>query len=170
MKCLCLGEKEGHSHVCTCCLHLLDKGIGSGTSGANVVYQQHTLAVEIVGVYLHVALLSVLLADMHFLTLADNLDMLKAVDCIAHGAHVCGKSLVSALIGLLTTGRDADYDGVCQVHCGKGLANYLRCPLGCIPPTCFEVEQVAHSVLRLEVCFPHIALRGVLHNGVFEHI
>ena len=170
MICLCLGEKEGHSHVCTCCLHLLDKGIGSGTSGANVVYQQHTLAVEIVGVYLHVALLSVLLADMHFLTLADNLDMLKAVDCIALGANTGRETLIPAFVGLLTTGGDAHDDGICQVHRCECLCHKVCCPLGCIPPTCLEVEQVAHSVLRIEVCTAHITLRSVLHNGVFEHI
>lgn len=83
MKCLCLGEKEGHAHVCTCLLHLLNECVGGGTGRTNVIYQQNTLAVEIVGVYLHVANLVVPLADMHFLTLAYDLDMLEAIDCLA---------------------------------------------------------------------------------------
>ena len=40
----------------------------------------------------------------------------------------------------------------------------------CIPASCLEVEQMAHGVLRLEVCTAHVTLRSVLHNGVFEHI
>ena len=160
----------GHSHVCSCLLHLLNECVGGGTGRTDVIYQHNTLAVEVVGVYLYVALLAVLLADMHFLTLADNLDMLKAVNSITHGAHVCGKPLVTALVGLLTTGGDTYDDGVCQIHCRKGLAHNLRCPLGCIPASCLEVEQMAHGVLRLEVCTAHVTLRSVLHNGVFEHI
>ena len=92
----------GHAHVCPCCLHLLDECVGGGTDGADVVNEQHTFAVEVVGVYLHVALLVVPLADMHFLTLADNLDMLEAVDSLTLCADGGRETLVTALVGLLT--------------------------------------------------------------------
>ena len=117
----------GHTHVCTCLLHLLNECVGGGAGRTDVVNQQDTFAVEVVGVYLYVlckqsvplgraALPVVLLADMHFLTLADNLHMLKSVDGPAHGAYVSGKTLVSPLVGLLTTGRDAHNDRIRQVH------------------------------------------------------
>ena len=99
----------GHSHVCSCLLHLFDECVGGGTGRTDVINQQNTLAVEIVCVYLHIAcgLLIVLLADMHFLTLADNLDMLEAVDSLAFLTYACGETLVPTLVGLLATGRDA---------------------------------------------------------------
>ena len=82
---LCLGEEERHAHVCPCCLHLLDESVGGLTGRANVIYQQHPLTLEVVAVYLHVALrlLAVLAAYMHLFALSDHLDMLKAVDGIA---------------------------------------------------------------------------------------
>ena len=103
----------GHAHVCTCLLHLLNECVGGGAGCTDVVNQQNPLAVEVVSVYLNVlckqsvplgraAHLVVLLADMHFLTLADNLDMLEAVDSLALGAHCGRKTLVPALVGLLT--------------------------------------------------------------------
>ena len=171
MICLGLGEKESHAHVCSCLLHLLNECVGGGTSGANVIYQQNTLAVEVVGVYLHIAcgLLVVLTADMYFLTLAYDLDMLEAIDCLALGAHGGRETLVPALVGLLTTGRDADDDGVCQVHRCECPCHKVCCPLGGISASCLEVEQVAHILLGVEVCTAHVALGRVLHNGVFEH-
>ena len=65
--------------------------------------KQDTLAFEVVSVYLNVAcgLLVVLATDMHFLTLADNLDMLEAVDSLEFLTYACGETLVPALVGLL---------------------------------------------------------------------
>ena len=97
----CLGEKEGHAHVGTCFLHLLNECVSGGTGRTDVVNQQDTLAVEVVGVYLHIALLVVPAADMHFLTLADNLDMLEAIDSLALLTYACRETLVTALVGLL---------------------------------------------------------------------
>jgi hypothetical protein len=129
------------------------------------------LPLKLVGVYLHVALLSVLLADMHFLTLADNLDMLKAVDGIALGANTGRETLIPALGWSAHNWRGWHTMMVFVKSIDASVfATRSCCPLGCIPPTCLEVEQVAHSVLRLEVCTAHITLRSVLHNGVFEHI
>lgn len=143
---------------------------GGGTGGANVVYQQDTLAVEVVGINAHVALLVVSAADMHFLTFAYHLDMLEAVDCLALLANTGGETLVPALVGLLTTGRDAHDDGVGQVHRCECPCHEVGSPFGGIASALLEVEQVAHVLLRVEVCTAHVALRGVLHNGVFEHI
>ena len=92
----------GHAHVSSCFLHLLNECVGGGTGRTDVINQQDTLAVEIVGVYLHVALVVVSLADMHFLTLADNQDMLEAVDSLAFLTYACRETLVPALVGLLT--------------------------------------------------------------------
>lgn len=99
----------GHSHICSCFLHLLNECVSGGTGRTDVVNQQYTLAVEVVSVYLNVAcgLLVVLATDMHFLTLADNLDMLEAVDSLALCTHGGRETLVPAHVGLLTTGRDA---------------------------------------------------------------
>ena len=102
----------GHTHVCTCLLHLLNECVGGGAGRTDVVNQQDTFAVEVVGVYLYVlckqsvplgraALPVVLLADMHFLTLADNLDMLEAIDSLALLTYACRETLVTALVGLL---------------------------------------------------------------------
>ena len=98
-----LGEKERHAHVCSCLLHLLNECVGGGTGRTDVVNQQDTLAFEVVSVYLNVAcgLLVELATDMHFLTLADNLDMLEAVDSLAFLTYACGETLVPALVGLL---------------------------------------------------------------------
>ena len=161
---LCLGEEERHAHVCPCSLHLLNESVGSLTGRANVINQQHPLALEIVAVYLHVALrlLAVLAADMHLFALSDHLDMLKAVDGSTLGAHVSREPLVSAVVRALATGRDANDDGIRQVHLRESLAYKLRSPMGSESLPCLEPKQKSVGLLRLEVRLVHVPLRNVV--------
>ena len=69
----------------------------------------------------YVILGCMLSADMNLFTFADNLDVVEAVNSTGLGTYILGELTETSGVGALTTGWDADNDGVFQVHERKSL-------------------------------------------------
>ena len=117
-----LGEEHGHSDVCATLLHLFTELVRSPARSADVIDDEDSLALEEVGIYPHIVLRYMLTADVTLLPLADDLDMVEAVNGTRLGAKRLRELAETTGICALTTCRDADDNRVLQVHERKSLA------------------------------------------------
>lgn len=137
-----LGEETHHSDIGTCFLDAFCEAVSRLSRGDDIVNDDDLSAFQFVVIDDDVCQRAVLLADMFLAMLAYDLDEVEAVDGVASVAQRLGETLEVSCVRVLAACRNADNDGVREVHRVQSLCHFVGSPRCSGLPSVLEKEYL----------------------------
>ena len=136
-------EEQSHTYVGTSTLQFGNESIGRSASGADIVDDNHTFAIEEPFIKQYVVIDDSITMQMQLGAMADNLNVLKSVLCAAQRADEVREPLVATDVRALAAGWHASDDRVSQVGASECFHHFVCSPRGCIPSTILEIKDAS---------------------------